>query len=502
MNWSYRTPNSIKWKTLILLSHIHEKALDFNARALHNRGMTTKQPLFTYVDLYSGIGGFRFALDSLGGGSQGFSEIDKPAIQTYKTNFNDPDEHELGDVTKIKKLPKIDMLVGGVPCQSWSVAGKMRGFEDPRGRLWYDTIKMVELSKPKAFIFENVKGLYDPRNRPNLELIIENFESLGYTVHYQLLNSYDFGLPQNRTRIFIVGFRKDMKRFSNRFTYPLPVEHPGALADFLDGIDRSGLEKSKFNPREIFGNFIPQSRNAFQRVDELNDFFVLCDTRNGHTSVHSWDIIDTTDREKHIGMTFLRNRRKKIYGDRDGNPMSFEDLKELIPDLKKVELDNLIKRKILRRVDAKYDLVNSKNSSGIDGIYRVYMPDSKIFSTLTATGTRDMVATKAIKADTPAEYKQKFIDEILKPGNLREVTAQEARRIQGFPEKFKLNESDKQAKKQFGNAVSPPVVAALAKKILDTGIFDTLGGNERVRKATYTRARESVDAIQHSSATS
>jgi DNA (cytosine-5)-methyltransferase 1 len=462
----------------------------------------SKHPLFNYVDLYSGIGGFRFALDAVGGESKGFSEINRPAVNTYKMNFNDPDNADLGDVTKIKTLPQIDMLVGGVPCQSWSVAGKMRGFEDPRGRLWYDTIKMVEASKPKAFIFENVKGLYDPRNRANLELIIENFESLGYTVHYQLLNSYDFGLPQNRTRIFIVGFRSDMKSFSNRFTYPLPTDHPHLLADFLDGIDKSGIEKSKFNPREIFGNFIPQSRNAFQMVDELNDFFVLCDTRNGHTSIHSWDIVDTSERQKYIGMTFLRNRRKKIYGDRDGNPLSFEDIKVLIPDIKKSELLSLIKLKILREVNGKYDLVNSKNSSGINGIYRVYMPDSKIFSTLTATGTRDMVATKAISADNPEEYKKLFIEEILKKNNLREITPNEARKIQGFPDNFVMNESDVQAKKQFGNAVSPPVVRALAEKIVDTGIFDTLNGNEPDRKATYTRARKKVDAIQHNRTTS
>lgn len=450
----------------------------------------SKQPLFTYVDFYSGIGGFRFALDAIGGESRGYSEIDKPATHTYKLNFNDPEEYELGDVTKIKSLPAIDMLVGGVPCQSWSVAGKMRGFEDPRGRLWYDTIKMVEMSKPKAFIFENVKGLYDPRNRANLELIIENLERLDYTVHYQLLNSYDFGLPQNRTRIFIVGFRKDMKKYSNRFTYPLPIQHPHVLADFLEGVDKSGIEKSKFNPREIFGNFIPQSRNAFQKVDELNDFFVLCDTRNGHTSIHSWDIVDTTDREKYIGMTFLKNRRKKIYGLKDGNPLSFENLKELIPDIKKSELKNLIKLKIIREVENKYDLVNSKNSSGINGIYRVYMPDSKIFSTLTATGTRDMVATKSIAADNPDEYKQLFIDEILKKGKIREITAKEARKIQGFPDNFIYNESEIQSKKQFGNAVSPPVVKALAKKIVETGIFD-----EELKKESFSKAQLKIDKV-------
>jgi len=430
---------------------------------------------FKFIDLFSGIGGFRIGIDKNGGESVGYSEIDKKAVETYKNNFDDPDNHDLGDVTRISELEYVDMVVGGVPCQSWSVAGKKRGFDDPRGRLWHDAIRIVELTKPKVFIFENVKGLYDPRNRDNLQLIIDSLEEVGYTVHFQLLNSYDFGVPQNRTRIYIVGFRNDLKNFSDQFSYPKPIKkHGNLLNDFLDGIEKKDHKKTKFDPVLIHGDSIPKARNAFQLEDELNDFFIFCDTRNGHSTVHSWELYDTTTREKEICMTILKNRRKKIYGPGDGNPLGLNDLKSLIPNLKKAELVELLNKRILRisQYDkAKYEFLNSKNSSGIDGIYRVYLPNSHIFSTLTATGTKDYVATDYVVCDDPSTYKACFVEQIVRKNKLRQVSPREAARIQGFPDDFKYHDKETYAHKQFGNAVSPPVVESLTKAIVKTGVF-------------------------------
>ena len=125
----------------------------------------------------------------VGGRCIGFSETDKYCIETYLKNYKEKETDNLGDITKIDELPQVDLLLGGVPCQSWSVAGKMRGFEDPRGKLWYDAIRLTEQSKPKVFVFENVKGLYDPRNKKNLDLIKTSFESAGYKTRVDLLNS-------------------------------------------------------------------------------------------------------------------------------------------------------------------------------------------------------------------------------------------------------------------------------------------------------------------------
>ena len=144
---------------------------------------------FSFIDLFSGIGGFRVALEKLGGKCIGFSEIDKNAIEVYRDNFNSKDEMYLGDITQIEKLPKADIFVGGVPCQAWSVAGSKKGFDDPRGKLWEDCIRLVKKTKPKAFVFENVKGLYDPRNKSSLNLIINEFKKCGYDVFHKLLNA-------------------------------------------------------------------------------------------------------------------------------------------------------------------------------------------------------------------------------------------------------------------------------------------------------------------------
>lgn len=430
---------------------------------------------FRYVDLFSGIGGFRVALDSLGGTSVGFSEIDKKAIETYQRNFNDPVTHHLGDVTKITKLPEVDLVVGGVPCQSWSVAGKRRGFDDPRGKLWYDAIRMVELSQPRAFIFENVKGLADPRNKANLDLITESFEAIGYSVKHQLLNSFDFGAPQNRSRIFLVGFRSDMATAAKKFKYPLPRARELSIGSLIDGIKQVKVSKKSFDPKLIHGAIIPRSRNAFQKVDELNDFFIFCDTRGGHSTIHSWDIYDTIELEKEICLAVMKNRRKKRYGTADGNPMSEADIVELVPATTAKELDSLVGKKIFKRTnDGKYTLVNSKNSSGIDGVYRIFLPNSSIFSTLTATGTRDFIATEYLECDDPSQYKQMFIDQIFKPEKYRQVSSREAARIQGFPDDFVVHESDYSAQKQFGNAVSPPVIEALGREVIETGVFDDI----------------------------
>lgn len=427
---------------------------------------------FRYIDLFSGIGGFRVALDSLGGRSVGFSEIDKFAIETYRSNFNDPEDHDLGDVTQIDDIPETDLIVGGVPCQSWSVAGKMKGFDDPRGKLWFDSIEVVRKARPRVFMFENVKGLADPRNASALNLIIESFQKNGYLVKYKVLDAYDFGCPQNRSRIFIVGFRNDFKKEFEKFEFPTAKNHELALADFLEGVQKQFLQKKKFSAEELFDGKVPMSRNNFQKDDELNDFFVMCDTRNGHTSIHSWDIRETTESQKSICMTIMRNRRKKKYGPYDGNPLSFEDIKELYSKVTKKDVDDLVKKKILRYTeDGKIDLVHSKNSAGIDNIYRVYLPNSAIFSTLTATGTKDYISEVYIEADSVEEYRAKFIEEVLKKGKIRPVTPREASNIQGFPKDFVLHKQEKHANKQIGNSVAPPVVAAVGEQILKTGVF-------------------------------
>ena len=421
---------------------------------------------FTFVDLFSGVGGFRIPLEKLGGECVAYSEIDKNAMDVYRNNFNTDKEIYLGDITKVKHAPTADLIVGGVPCQAWSVAGKKKGFDDPRGKLWEDSIRLVKKNKPKAFIFENVKGLYDPRNKGSLDLIISEFRKCGYDVFHKVLNAYDFGLPQNRDRLFIVGIRADIKL---DFNFPMPTSNSKPLAKIFDNLDikSSHLKKKKFIPKNLFGEKIPFSRNRFQKDDELNDFFIFCDTRDGHTTIHSWDLIKTSQIEKKICLAILKNRRKKIYGEWDGNPLSYQSIKNLVKETTIKNLKSLMKKNILtQEEDGRYELMNTKNSAGINGVYRVFLPQSDIFATITATENRDFIATKSISGKNPDEYKNKFINEIYLKNNYRLLSGRESGRLQGFPDKFKIHPNDKIAKKQFGNAVPTNVVYNVAKEML------------------------------------
>ncbi|MCL1474128.1 DNA (cytosine-5-)-methyltransferase [Argonema antarcticum] len=434
---------------------------------------------FTFVDLFAGIGGFRIALSELGGKCLGYSEIDKAAIKVYERNFitdSNSEDISLGDIRNIDKFPfPVDVVVGGVPCQPWSVAGKLKGFDDPRGELWFDTLRVVKINQPKVFIFENVKGLIEPLNKKSFEYLVRSFQEIGYCVKWRLLNSYDFGLPQNRERVFLVGIRKDLDN-NQKFSFPEPLEIKPKLYSFIDGVkDCSNFNKNKIDTQILFGDKIPRSRNRFQKDDELNDFFIFCDTRDGHSTIHSWDIIGTSKREKLICHTILKNRRKKKYGLKDGNPLSFEDLAELIPNIKKEELDKLIKKNIVRYVENQgYEFVNSKNSTGINGVYRIFLPHSDIIPTLTATGNKDYVAKISLEGcQDPSEYKQKFISEIYKKKKFKPISAKDAGKLQGFPDRFIMAENEDVAKKQFGNAVPVPVVYHLMKSLLDQVDYDT-----------------------------
>jgi len=418
--------------------------------------MTKKKNTFTFIDLYAGLGGFRIPLEELGGISAGYSEIDKTAIEVYKKNFSTSDEEFLGDIKNIKQDLYADIITGGVPCQSWSVAGKKHGFEDPRGALWFDTIELVRKSKPKAFIFENVKGLSDPRNKKNLDLIIHSFEEIGYKVKYKVLNTFDFGLPQNRERIFIVGIREDIKK---EFSFPEEYKYLPNISDILE-------IKNKKVQRNIENHIgIKNSFNMSFKINKEN-YFTFCDTRNGDHSIHSWEIIDTNDKEKEICMAIMKNRRKKLYGNRDGNPLSLKNISDLVTGLKEKDLKSLIEKKILNFKNNKYDFVNSKNSSGVFGIYRVYTPNSHVFSTLTKTGVRDFVSTIDIP-DNVEDKKKFFIENIYKKKLFRQISIREAARLQGFPDSYIFPDNYAKSLGLLGNALGVNIVREVSKKLIE-----------------------------------
>jgi DNA (cytosine-5)-methyltransferase 1 len=184
-----------------------------------------KNPKFKFIDLFAGIGGFRIAMQNLGGKCVFTSEWDEQAKKTYKANFG---EVPFGDITKKETKDFIpdnfDVLCAGFPCQAFSIAGKRGGFEDTRGTLFFDVAEIIKRKQPKAIFLENVKGLRNHDRGKTLATILNVLrEDLGYFVpEPKIINAKDFGVPQNRERIFIVGFRGDLG--IGEFQYPDPVE--------------------------------------------------------------------------------------------------------------------------------------------------------------------------------------------------------------------------------------------------------------------------------------
>ena len=174
---------------------------------------------FRFIDLFAGIGGIRLGFESVGGHCVFSSEFDEPACATYEANFG---EHPAGDITKIdaEDIPDFDILLGGFPCQAFSIIGKKEGFANETcGTLFFDIERILKEKKPSAFMLENVRNLVAHDGGNTFKTIKEHLEALGYNVYAKVLNALDYGVPQKRERIIIVGFLNDVK-----FQFPLPVE--------------------------------------------------------------------------------------------------------------------------------------------------------------------------------------------------------------------------------------------------------------------------------------
>mgnify|MGYP002623610701 CR=1 FL=1 len=196
-----------------------------------------KNPKFTFIDLFAGIGGFRIAMQELGGKCVYSSEFDAQAQRTYFANYGDM---PFGDITKEVTKSYIpdgfDILCGGFPCQAFSLAGKRLGFEDEtRGTLFFEIEDILRRKQPKAFFLENVKGLMIHKGGQTIKTILEHLDDAGYdVVPPQIVNAMDFGVPQHRERVYIIGFRKDLHIDISKFQYPEPTTPDGKRIHFID----------------------------------------------------------------------------------------------------------------------------------------------------------------------------------------------------------------------------------------------------------------------------
>jgi len=199
-----------------------------------------EQESMKFIDLFAGVGGFRYGLETLnkrrfrkttyprdglsdigsgnkrrrGNKQQTFScvysnEWDKYANNVYRKHYGECDQTDIRKVNAAD-IPDHDLLCGGVPCQAWSIAGKRKGFEDSRGTMWYECFRIIQAKKPKYLLLENVKGILSHNGGKSFEQICECICELGYAIDFEVLNSKNFGVPQNRERVFIVGIRLDL----------------------------------------------------------------------------------------------------------------------------------------------------------------------------------------------------------------------------------------------------------------------------------------------------
>ena len=192
-------------------------------------------PKFKFIDLFAGIGGIRIPFQELGGKCVFSSEWDSFAQKTYRINFG---EVPSGDITKIseKEIPDFDILLAGFPCQPFSQAGLKKGFADTRGTMFFEIERIIKGKRPKCFLLENVKQLKGHNKGETLRIILEHLNNLRYAVDYKVLRAADFGLPQNRERLYIVGFNRDIFDLPNnfKFNYPIPLKEKTRLGNILE----------------------------------------------------------------------------------------------------------------------------------------------------------------------------------------------------------------------------------------------------------------------------
>jgi len=190
--------------------------------------------VFKFVDLFAGVGGMRLALESAGGNCVFSSEWDLHAQKTYAANFG---EVPFGDITEIavQDIPDFDVLSAGFPCQPFSTFGKRAGFKHrTQGTLFFDVLRIIEGKKPQSFILENVKGLVSHDGGRTLETILGALDQAGYEVMFTILNAANYGVPQNRERVYFVGFRRRIFGKNPDFRWPIGKKKQIGIGKFLE----------------------------------------------------------------------------------------------------------------------------------------------------------------------------------------------------------------------------------------------------------------------------
>lgn len=275
-----------------------------------------EQGKLTFIDFCAGIGGGRLALQNLGLKCLGFSEIDKNAEKTYRLFFGE-DEKNFGDLTQINTndLPNFDLMVGGFPCQTFSIIGQRQGMQDERGEIIFHLISIMKEKNIKFFLLENVKGLVNHDNGKSLKVILNKLNETGYYTEWKVLNSIYYGVPQMRERIYLVGIRKDL--LSNnyaKFCFPNSHKQSANVENFL--IDNSDLI---FNEKrqeyktflKYLNNQYNQNKHSIQKL--LESEYLVLDTRQSDLRLY-YNKVPTLRLGRH-GILYVKNKKfRKLSG--------------------------------------------------------------------------------------------------------------------------------------------------------------------------------------------
>ncbi len=393
------------------------------------------------------------------------NDINKSACRTYSNNLGNHIYNADIKNIPLNEIPKADVVIGGFPCQGFSIVGTRR-LNDERNFLYQSMKSVIHDKKPKFFVAENVKGLTNMEKGGILETILQEFRDIGYTVDWRILNAQDFGLPQHRERVFIIGNCIGAENLFPSPTHGLIDENKiiqNSLFSFYNSLlmpyltlrdaigDIEELETLPNHQIELFWKKRhPEWLKIMQHIGEGQK---LCNIRLGERSVHTWNIPEvygeTSKIEREVLMAIAAHRRRKCYGKKDGNPLAFSDIFSLVKIKNLLEvLDLLVQKKYLVKIEDKFELKNSFN--GLFRRLRWSQPSEAVLTVF----------------NNPRHY--------VHPSQDRPFSVREVARIQGFSDDFIFFGTLKDQYTQIGNAVPP----LLAKRIAEQ-IFYTLSKNTK-----------------------
>ena len=363
--------------------------------------------------LFSGIGAIEHALHRLGllHSIVFAGDVDKHVKQSYFANYAHriAAENWHSDINQFDAKSykgSVDLLLGGSPCQSFSMVGKRRGFEDTRGTLFHEFIRVVNETKPKVFIYENVKGLINHDAGNTWSVVKRSFKDLGYKFYPMMLNSRDYGVPQNRERVFVVGFLDH----SVDFKIPQKIECALTMQDLLeDFID------SKYFLKDKGVKFVTSEKNRLKRYTQINGKIALCQKANQQFNWHG-DFIYTPED-------------------------NFKNFDEFLFDVREVEEKYYLSEKV-----EKYVLAGG----------------TKNFQTSTET---DLAIARPLLQSMHKMHRAGVDNYVTHKGRIRKLTPRECLNLMGFDHTFKQVVSDTQMYRQAGNSIVVDVLIALLKEI-------------------------------------